>query len=277
MRRPDATKRYPSCPPADQPNTAQPPAGYAPTAGGHLDTQPAQQLSALAERQAQPVVQPGHPRLGHRADLGAGRPDGIGSLIRVTPLHSLAALAAAPDADAEAGDHWCRGGRQIGLVLLDVTLVIDHPPAVGTAARKGGVELPVDARRGHAMAVATVLGSRPAPRTLRFDAGLSLRERRRLALTGTARLLKELLQLGDASIPRFQRCNQLGKPGRLRFRRPAQRRDLSCQRRYSRSRITRGTVTSRNSPSYAPPPNRWWTPLYKYLRGTFRVTLGHSA
>lgn len=179
-------------------------------------------------------------------------------------LHSLAAGPATPHAHGEPGHDWRRQGGQVGLEPLGVTLMDDFASALRAAVRQRRVQFPVDTGRGHAMTVTAMVSTPFAARTLGLLRRVALGERCRLTLPRTARLLQKLLQFGDTSITRFQRCDQLADPGRLRFRRLAQCRDLRRQRCYRSRRITRGTVASRNSPSYAPPPNRWRTPLSKY-------------
>jgi hypothetical protein len=119
------------------------------------DARAGEQAGALGEGQPEAAVQPCRPRLGHRAHLGGGRPEGVGGLLGVAPLHPASAVPAAPDAHPEAGDDRTHLGK-LGLELLGVTLVVDLATAVRAARRQRGVELPVGSDRRHAMAVAAV-------------------------------------------------------------------------------------------------------------------------
>ena len=71
----------------------------------------------LAERCADVLAEVGGQGERARAEMDAGRPEGVAGLQRVAPLYPPAAVQAATDVDAESADAWDHG-RDILLVLV---------------------------------------------------------------------------------------------------------------------------------------------------------------
>ena len=115
------------------------------------------------------------------------------------------------------------------------------------------------------MPVLPVVLARGTPRTFGLLGRCSLGEGSGLALTRAATVLQQLLQLGDAGIAPTQRLNQLSDPSRLRFDQLPKGSDLGDQPRKGGTVVTRGGVARRNSPRYARPSLKGWTPLSKYV------------
>jgi len=65
----------------------------------------------LPERQAELCVQHGGERRGLRPDLGGGRAEGIGRLLRMAPLHASCAPLTLSDVHLNGPDHDARDGQ----------------------------------------------------------------------------------------------------------------------------------------------------------------------
>ena len=243
-------------------------------AGGDVDPEAAKQAGGLLEAQAEAVVQPRRPRLGHRPDLGGSSTERVRGLLGVPCLHSLAATLTAADVDVELGDDWADRGK-VDLELLGGPLELEITTAVGAGRRQWCRELTVDrADRRHAVAVVTV-GVAPLPAGLgRLLDRVVLRERSGLALARTTGLVKEPLEFGDAlaalrkpGLALRQPRAQLPQFSGVGLEEPAQLGDLSEQLLVGVGIIARGSDARRNSQRYARPSIRWWTPLNKYSPG----------
>ena len=116
--------------------------------GGDVDPEAGEQAGRLREAQPEPVVQPGRPGLGARADLEEAAPRASEVCSAWRPWTRLPQRAAATDADVEPrGDRAHRG--KIDLELLGGPLELEHlAAAVRTARRQRRVELPVDGPTG---------------------------------------------------------------------------------------------------------------------------------
>jgi len=115
-------------------------------------------------------------------------------------LHPLVAVVAAADRNRKARRHRTHL-PQVDLELLGQGLELELAAAVRAARREGRFELPVDKPgRCHAVAVATVgLAAAPA-RLCRFLLRVAFGERGGLALSRTAGLGEQPLQLCDTGI-----------------------------------------------------------------------------
>jgi hypothetical protein len=126
-------------------------------------------------------------------------------------LHPLVAVLAAADRNRKARRHRTHLS-EVYLELLGQGLELELAATVRTARREGSFELPVDrADRCHAMAVATVgLAAAPA-RLCRFFFRVAFGERGGLALSRTASLGKQPLQLCGADVTLDKACLTLGQ------------------------------------------------------------------
>jgi len=216
-------------------------------------------------------MEPGSPALGHWADPRAGCPKGTGGLLAMAPLHPLVAVLAAADRNREARRHRTHLS-QVDLELLGQGLELELAAAVRAARREGCFELPVDRPgRCHAMAVATVgLAATPA-RLCRFLLRVAFGERGGLALSRTAGLGEQPLQLcdarftlGKARLTLGQAVVQLPELGGVGLEKPAKLSDLSDQLLVGVGFSARRSDARRNSQRYARRLCSWWMPLNKY-------------
>ncbi len=90
--------------------------------------------------------------------------------------------------------------RQVGLELLRVTHMFDLPAAIRTTAGQWGLQRALRVRRRLPMPVATVSLTAFASRALWLIDRIAVAKRRGLTFPRPARLLEQLLQLGDAPV-----------------------------------------------------------------------------
>jgi hypothetical protein len=147
----------------------------------------------------------------------------------VAALHSLAAVAAAADADGELRGDRAHLGK-LDLELLGDPLVLDLPATVRATCGQRHVDLPVgNPDRSHAVAVATMSITAPAPGTCRLLFWIAFGERSSLALARTTGVGKEPLQLCDAGVALAEALVQLGELGRVALEQLSQAGDLADQ------------------------------------------------
>jgi len=217
-------------------------------------------------------MEPGSPAFGHWADPRAGCPRAAEvcsrwractRLLQLLQRRSEPKSASSPDASP-----------QVDLELLGQGLELELAAAVRAARREGRFELPVDKPgRCHAVAVATVgLAAAPA-RLCRFLLRVAFGERGGLALSRTAGLGEQPLQLcdtgitlGKARLTLGQAVVQLPELGGVGLEKPAKLSDLSDQLLVGVGFSARRCDARRNSQQYVQGLLRWWTPLSKYRK-----------
>src|SRR5208283_3083823 len=240
--------------------------------GTYVDPEAGKQPRGLHETQPEAVMEPGSPAFGHWADPRAGCPKGSGGLLAMASLHPLVAVVAAADRNRKARRHRTHL-PQVDLELLGQGLELELAAAVRAARREGRFELPVDKPgRCHAVAVATVgLAAAPA-RLCRFLLRVAFGERGGLALSRTAGLGEQPLQLcdtgitlGKARLTLGQAVVQLPELGGVGLEKPAKLSDLSDQLLVGVGFSARRCDARRNSQQYVQGLLRWWTPLSKYV------------
>ena len=139
-------------------------------AGGDLQAEPRpQQAGDLGQRHAHLGVQLDDERGEAGTELHRGRPERVGYLEAVPPLHALAALRAAADLDVEAAHDGAHPG-EFFLILRGDAGHFDGAAAVGTRRRR---RRPVGLVRPSAGNVGNLAG-RTAPRAVGRAAYLSL-------------------------------------------------------------------------------------------------------
>ena len=170
-------------------------------AGGDLQAEPRpQQAGDLGQRHAHLGVQLDDERGDAGAELHRGRPEGVGGLEAMTPLHAPAALRAAADLDVEAAHDGADRG-EFFLILRGDAGHLDGAAAVGARARRRCPVGLVDLRRAASGPLPAVL--RPGPSAGRLAGPLRpvLGEGRGLPLAGAAGLIELFPEVFAASLP----------------------------------------------------------------------------
>jgi len=153
----------------------------------------AKQPGDLAKRHADLFVEDDRPRHRQRAELTAGRSEGIGRLQRMAALHAPATRGAVTDRDMKGADNRPHDG-EIFLILSGVVRQRDGATTVGTRGGERRVMPLIHVRRRSAMCLAFIRRARFAAGSSGLAARGAARERCGLPMQRTSRFVEVILE-----------------------------------------------------------------------------------